>query len=524
MTTKLNISAGLKLVFFISPCVMNAQPTFQRTYQRPGAGCNAYSLCKTLEGGYAFAGADNGYLAGGNITFTKVNGIGEVVFARSYEPSEFDAAYSIAQFPDSGFLLTGEGYNMGLGGADMFILRTDKDGNALWKGVHGTGAGDSGLDAIPTVDGGALAVGFSGNDGFIVRVGTGGQVDWSVVVSDLPITKLRSVCAAADGGYWITGSTAPSAQGDEALVLLRMDDEGQVTWQKRYTMETPLVGHEIVHAANGGCWVVGTASLPSGPCAFLLKAASDGQLEWYRIYGAPNGGATGESAHSVAETLDGGCVLAGTTASFPTATDMLMLKFDPSGALQWARRMGTFLDEYGAAITTGHNGGYLVCGTQVGGIPQAVLSHSDETGLTGCNEADITQNMELQEELLTQLVVTVVQSDVGSSILGSAELVPYNASSNVLCIQTSIPPVLNPSLAEPGFRILRQEGTLRIEPTLHDGAYTVQLIDLGGSIIQQEWVANGVLSMNLDGIANGIYAAHILCSNRQLTLRFGKLE
>jgi hypothetical protein len=71
--------------------------------------------------------------------------------------------------------------------------------------------------------------------------------------------------------------------------------------------------------------------------ASLLKFDSSGNLQWAQTAGGTNN----EQANAVRQTADGGYIVAGATRSTGAGgQDSLLLKYDGTGTLQWARTGG----------------------------------------------------------------------------------------------------------------------------------------------------------------------------------------
>jgi len=93
----------------------------------------------------------------------------------------------------------------------------------------------------------------------------------------------------------------------------------------------------------------------------VLKLTSSGSLDWARTFG----GAGGDYAYSITQTTDGGFAVAGFTTSFGAGTyDVLVLKLNSNGSLDWARTFGfggsNFEETHSIIQTT--DGGFAVAG------------------------------------------------------------------------------------------------------------------------------------------------------------------
>ncbi|HXP51439.1 MAG TPA: hypothetical protein VN922_15895, partial [Bacteroidia bacterium] len=100
-----------------------------------------YGVTPTSDKGYAFVGFTDSYGNGGYDAYlVKVDSNGNVQWQKTYGGSDWDFAYSVKQISDGGFVLCGQTYSYGSGNGDVYVVRTDKNGDTLWtRAIGGTG-------------------------------------------------------------------------------------------------------------------------------------------------------------------------------------------------------------------------------------------------------------------------------------------------------------------------------------------------------------------------------------------------
>jgi len=97
---------------------------------------------------------------------------------------------------------------------------------------------------------------------------------------------------------------------------------------------------------------------------FILTSFMSLDAQWARTYG----GDDDEEAYSIQQTSDGGYILAGNTSSYDTLTeqywsDILILKLDSDGEIEWQRKYGGESDvDSASSIQQTSDGGYIVAG------------------------------------------------------------------------------------------------------------------------------------------------------------------
>ncbi len=99
-----------------------------------------------------------------------------------------------------------------------------------------------------------------------------------------------------DGGYVIVGFTMSSGMGD--LLLMKIDSEGNILWQKAYGGSYPDIGISIQMTNDGGFIISGaTYSFGAGNNdLWVLKLDSDGNIPECSYIGVSNLSARDTSA------------------------------------------------------------------------------------------------------------------------------------------------------------------------------------------------------------------------------------
>lgn len=293
------------------------------------------------------------------------------------------------------------------GGKDAFVSLHDESGTLKW--IRQFGSTDSREDVATGVAGdgsGAYVVGYTqavlpsqsrvdGFDSFIRKYDANGVALWTRQFGSLTDDFAQAV-ATHPSGVYVVGQVdccagalpgQPPTAGADAYVK-KFGGDGNEMWTRM--ISTPNTERAFGVAVDGsGVYVAGTTNgelaSPSGQRdGFVRKYDHDGALLWTRQFGTSraDGVAANDDVFAVAAGA-GGVFVAGATAQGAAPGDTFagglwggfVIKFDPDGASQWYRQIGTEGDEYayGIAVGEGHvlvaggTGSNLVSGAFVGG-------------------------------------------------------------------------------------------------------------------------------------------------------------
>ena len=90
-----------------------------------------YSIIKAVDGGIAASGSTASFGAGGDDSYIlKLNSAGDLLWNRTIGGVYDDNARSIIQTSDGGYLIGGETGSWGAGNSDIYIIKTDANGNS----------------------------------------------------------------------------------------------------------------------------------------------------------------------------------------------------------------------------------------------------------------------------------------------------------------------------------------------------------------------------------------------------------
>jgi hypothetical protein len=177
---------------------------------------------------------------------------------------------------------------------------------------------------------------------------------------DDSIAASPSVTLSAPGAHLfslrVTNSAGTSGGALYTFTVLRPDP----SWQHSIGGSLDDISHDIAVDADGSVYVVGESdSFSPGGCAIIMKYSVTGSLEWIKKWDGP----FSESFDAVAIDQDGNIIAVGGTDSYGEGyTDLLCVKYAPSGALLSQMTWGGTGRETATGITVDKDGNIYVAG------------------------------------------------------------------------------------------------------------------------------------------------------------------
>ena len=364
---------GMLILAFNVQSVASLEPPATEWSHTYGGTSNedAYCMIQANDGGYALAGPSSSFVLGfTNVWLVKTDADGNQLWSVTYEETAYCVASSLVETVDGGYALAGYIQPFDTDLRSFYLIRTDASGNMLWKKTYGGGSQRVANSLVQTTDGGYALAGYTWYPGtnvyevFVVKTDADGNQLWNkTYVVETGYSVAFSVVQTSDGGYALGGHTgsSPGPEGNLDGFLIKTDADGNQLWTRTYGGTGDDREFEMVRTSDGGYALAGrTNSFGVGDYdSYLIKTDANGAMQWNKTYG----GTDSEWAHSVVQTSDGGYALAGYTDSFGTGSqDFWLVRTDADGNMLWNKTCGgTGIDRAYSIVQT-DDGGYALAG------------------------------------------------------------------------------------------------------------------------------------------------------------------
>lgn len=260
---------------------------WRRIYSVGGLNSRVESAKQTIDGGIILLGTGySEYVPEPDITVTKLNARGDVVWSKSYKGSKDDIPDAIQPTTDGGFIVAANSRSYPSEKRDGWLMRLDPAGEILWQKRYTGGADEWIYDVQQTSDQGFILAGWTKSFGegetdcWILKTTEDGEIEWQKAFGGTHLDAIHSVKQTGDGGYIVAGVTTSFGAGSSDGLIAKLAPSGEVEWQRTYGGTGQDVLYDIQVTSEGGFITVGhTTSYGEGEEeAFVLYVDSNGNI------------------------------------------------------------------------------------------------------------------------------------------------------------------------------------------------------------------------------------------------------
>ena len=359
----------LFLIAVLSVDISLATPNIEWSKTFGGSGEDlAYSVKETSDLGYILAGYTYSYGAGLNdVYLIKTDSDGNKIWERTYGYSSSEIGRSVLQTQDGGYIIAGYTNSTGAGKFDVWLIKTNQNGNVIWNKTFGGTNNDYGRSVQKTSDGGYIiggeTYGVNGSDFYLIKTDSNGNKQWEKALGSNKNDGGYSVEQTSDGGYILAGYTyryMGADPQDKDIWIIKTDSNANIQWEKGWGNEYPDTGYDAQQTDDGGYVVAGYFS--SDSTFYVVKTDSNGNQIWGGGFGTRDGW---QKPYSIQQTQDKGYIVVGESQVIPDPTlyNAFLVKIDINGNKKWNKTIGGSNNDLAYAVQQTTYEDYIIAGT-----------------------------------------------------------------------------------------------------------------------------------------------------------------
>ncbi|MFH2032041.1 MAG: T9SS type A sorting domain-containing protein [Bacteroidota bacterium] len=304
----------------------------------------------------------------------------DTLWTKHFHYDGWEHFYSVKQTADSGFIAVGERIPFNnTSYKDVFLVKTDKEGNLLWRKLIGSNrAREYGNDIIEmkNFDNDLIIVGRYANitipgseevhNALVVRISSDGNIKWlngfdnfGQLESAISVTPTFDDCFLLAAYNWFL----KDGIFDQNIWLVKFNSLGASLWSKEFDMGFNI--HEypakVIQTSDSGFVVAGNINFQfASPWHDLLlfKTDKSGNFLWKKIYG----GAGYDNAADIIQLNDGGFIISGKYRKSDGNGQLWLLRTDQYGDTLWTKTYGGDNSEWARSMALTHDGGFIMAG------------------------------------------------------------------------------------------------------------------------------------------------------------------
>ena len=321
-----------------------------------------HSVQQTSDGGFIITGLTQSFSTGCDIYLIKTDSAGDLLWQKTFGGYNYDSGHSVQQTSEGGFIIVGNTVSFGAGSSDVYLIKTDSNGESQWQKTFGGLYFDYGRAVQQTTDGGFIITGgtsyiIGGDyDVYLIKTDSNGVSQWQKTFGGNGSDSAESVQQTTEGGFIIAGRTYSFGAGSSDVYLIKTNSDGNSLWQKTFGGISGDLGYEVRQTIDDGFIITGSTVCDT----YLVKTDSAGNLLWQKNFG----GSDLDYGYSVQQTYDGGFIIAGETISYGAGNyDVYIIKTDPNGESQWEKTFGGSGWDSAESIQQTVDGGFVIAGS-----------------------------------------------------------------------------------------------------------------------------------------------------------------
>tara|TARA_B110000285_G_scaffold30188_1_gene30854 strand:+ start:6245 stop:7717 length:1473 start_codon:yes stop_codon:yes gene_type:complete len=221
-------------IVLILPFSMFGQINYIKHYSNSGYDAGQ-GILQMADSSYVLCGHSSSFNSGPSQAFMMhVDSLGNFISSHQYGGFESESARRVMYQENFGFFLAGYTNSIGNGGFDYYLVKTDESGEKEWEKTYGADGWEKVNDAALTRDTGVIMVGetnsnlVTGRDIYIVRTDKNGDTLWTKTFGDIGPDRATCIERYNDSLFVIGGNKWVQDSLRTKVMLIYLKDDGTI--------------------------------------------------------------------------------------------------------------------------------------------------------------------------------------------------------------------------------------------------------------------------------------------------------
>lgn len=273
---------------FIIKTNSSGDEQWNKTFSGDGAD-GVYSIQQTSDGGYIMTGILSNQITFGEVMLFKIDSNGNHTWNKTFAGGVSDESGScVRETSDGGFIIAGrcELYDPD---GDIWLIKTNSTGVEQWNKTFGGNENEYGTRVQQTSDEGYIVIGPTNtfgmgvNDIWLVKTDSNGNEQWNKTYGGESIDFGSSVLQTADGGFFVFGQTSSYGTGGRDILWFKTDSFGNCISNGSLISTNLLEGKNVLSIDSFDYQTI----IPQN--ATIHAQFSQDNSNWYNSTGVLNG-------------------------------------------------------------------------------------------------------------------------------------------------------------------------------------------------------------------------------------------
>jgi hypothetical protein len=294
-----------------------------------------YSVKQTTDGGYIFCGfTENDGTSERDVFLIRTDTAGETLWIKKFSGTYTDQAWYVEITADNGFILAATsnlGPSSSMHNYNGQLIKTDSNGNLIWKQSFNFGNYTNFTTVKETGDGGYIVCGteYFSNKGIALKTDALGIESWRKTYGG--IVEINNIDKTSDGGFVMCGSIKANSSSRSDIYIIRTNSVGDTLWTETFGDASDNTARAIKETPSGDFILCGYNTNPGASGYAKLIDANGGQI-WHTDFLNSDV----QALDNIATTSDNQFITVGRN-SFGPDNKALLQKIDSNGNSTWIK-------------------------------------------------------------------------------------------------------------------------------------------------------------------------------------------